>query len=146
MSDHFIGHGGHAGFHQGLGQGDVGGKVKVGEENLIFSQERVFGRQGFLDLDDQVGGKGIGMIRNDFGSRLDVFLVGVAGADSGFLLHKNLMAPLRQLVGGGGQEGDAGFLGLDLTWNADDHGVSLPSTRVGAREENAGLAEPRNWD
>jgi len=146
LSDHFIGHGGHTGFHQRLGEGDVGGEVEVGEEDLVFTEERIFLGERFLDLDHEFGGKNIGMVWDHFCSRLDVLLVRIARTNTGILFHQNLMAPLDELVGGGGQQGNAGFLGFDLTRDTDDHPTSLPPNGMGAREENAGLAAGTSWD
>jgi len=125
LGDHLVGDGGDAGGHERLGLLEVGGQVEIGEENLVFTKEAVFGGEGFLHLDDQIGREGVGMVGDQLGAGLLVLLVGIAGADAGVFFHDHLVPALDELVGGGGKQGDTCFLRFDLLGHTNDHGNSL---------------------
>src|SRR5579864_5028625 len=96
--------------------------MKICEENLASPQQRVFGRQGFLYLNDEIR-----LLEDDavviyhFGAGPGVIAVRVACACAGVLLDQDLMAAFNELIGCRWQERHAVFLFFNLFWNANDH-------------------------
>src|SRR6185312_15047022 len=88
----------------------------------ILAQQRVLGRDRFLDLHDHVVvAPDLLLGRNDLGARLDVRLVGDRGALTGSLLDAHVVAPSNEGRDAGRGHADAEFLSLDLFGYADSH-------------------------
>ena len=120
--DSFVGQCGDAGPQQRFRQGAVRREVQVGEQNLPALQQGVFRGLRLLDLDDQLGpGKHRGMVLEQRGAGLGVFLIRIAGARPGRPLDKHGMPALNQLIRRGGEQGHAVFLLLNFLGKADDH-------------------------
>ena len=87
--DGFVGEGGNAVLEEGPGELGVGGEVEVGEEDDAGTEHIVLGFEGFLDLDDHVGGpKDVLRVLDDGGAPAPVFIVGKAAAHSGVVLDE----------------------------------------------------------
>lgn len=115
--------------------------MEVGEEDLILTKKRIFGGQGLFDFYDEIGGEDGGVVGNHFGTGLLVLFVGITGAEAGIFFYEHLVTAPDELVGGGGKQGDAGFLGFDFSGNTDDHGKRINGFDWLASGENGGLAK-----
>ncbi len=123
VGDRLIGDGGHARGHQTARLGRIGGKVKIGEEDLSGAELRPFLRLRLLDLDDHVGlGEdplgGLG----DAGAGLDIGRVVGADAGPGAGLDQHIMAVRDVFANGTRRQTDAGLGNLDFPGDPDEHG------------------------
>ncbi|MPM94330.1 hypothetical protein SDC9_141476 [bioreactor metagenome] len=89
--------------------------MQVGEQHHVGTQVLVFGRDRFLDLQEQVGcTPGFGGRPDESSAGVLVCLVADRRADTGSGLDQDFMAVLDQLVHAGRSYSDAGLLALDL--------------------------------
>jgi hypothetical protein len=124
VPDGLVRDGGDLGVQEGVGQCPVGGQVQVGEQRAGLTQVAVLGRDGFLDLQDEVGPPGVRGVRQlGSGALIGGGVDAVAGEDSD----------------AGVGEGDASFGGLDLLDQAYAHGgPSWDESGCGRRVSQAG--------
>ena len=112
-------------FQQGFGLLGIGRKVQIGEQDLAFVEEVVFGRQRFLDLDDHLGRiedflRSIQKLRAVRG----VFLIREAASESRAFLNEYAVAGFHERIDHRRGYADTAFLGLDLCGAANNHDKS----------------------
>ena len=114
----------------GFGQGPIGGKMEIGEDDLSATQQRPLGRERFFDFDDHVGPREqFARVGHQRRAVLDVPLVGDSGADARPGLEQHLVAGPGQFVDAHRQHGHAVFVAFDFLRNSDDH-PAPPDSRV----------------
>ena len=95
--------------------------MEVGVKNLPFAQKTVFFRQRFFDFHDHFRlGKYL-LAGNDFGSLLQIILIGDAATLSGQIFQQNFMASGNQVMNACGGHRDPVFISFDFFRNSNDH-------------------------
>jgi len=96
--------------------------VEVGEQHLVGPQEGVLGRDGLLDLQQQVGvAPDVSCSANHGGAGLGEVFVGDCRAQAGSGLDQDGVAAAGQVVHTSRRDRDAILLALDLCGDADLH-------------------------
>src|SRR6185437_2136338 len=136
--DGLVGDAGDALFQQDVGEFLERGEVEVGKEDEAVAEVVVLLLDGFLDLDDHLGGAPeVGGVANDFGADGLVIVVGEAGEMAGVVLDEHLVAGFGEGLGSGWSNADAGFVIFNLFWDTDNH---LLKTSPEYRTQTGGFA------
>ena len=96
--------------------------MEVGEQELAFLDEGVFGLDGFLDFHNHLGDC-VGFLDGgeDGGSGVDVVLVGESAALAGGVLDVDFVALADEFLDARGGHADAVFVVFDFFGYADNH-------------------------
>src|SRR6185437_9596300 len=120
--DGLVGDASDAPFQQDVGEFLERGEVEVGEEDEAVAEVVVLLLDGFLDLDDHLGGAPeVSGVADDFGADGLVVVVGEAGEVAGVVLDEHLVAGLGEGLSPGGGNADAAFVILNLFGDTDNH-------------------------
>lgn len=124
----FIGDGRAAALEQAFGLGRIGRQVQIGEEDVARLQLFPLDLLRLLDLHDHVraGEHRVG-VGDDARARLDVDVVGIAGAEARARLDDDGVAVADIFTDGGGGKSDPVFARFDLGRDANAHDVSSKS-------------------
>ena len=124
LDDGFVGDAGDAGIEKTASQFGKGRQVEIGEERQTGPEERVFGRLGLFDLDDEVGaGPDFGSCREYCGAGTRIFVVGEGAAFAGVSFDENFVARFAEGSHAAGDKSNACFVIFDFFGNAYDHAL-----------------------
>lgn len=116
--------------------------MQVGEEHQVRPEETVFGRDGFLDLQDERGlGPDVFGGPEDTGTRGSIFGIADTGSDAGAGLNEHGVPAGRELMDSGSGDGNAKFVVLDFLGDTDDHSWLQNNRRYGG--VSAGVPQHR---
>ena len=98
--------------------------MEVGEHHLSLAHERILWLYWLFHLHNHVGG-GIYVLygRQDFGSRLKVFLVAESAVLSGSVLHIHSVSVFYQFGNSSRCHSDPVLVVFDFFWNTDFHNL-----------------------
>ena len=120
--DGLVGDAGDALFEEDVGEFLERGEVQIGEEDEAVAEVVVLLFDGFLDLDDHLGGAPeVGGVADDLGADGLVIVVGEAGELAGVVFDEHLVAGFGERFGAGGSNADAGFVIFNLFGDTDNH-------------------------
>ena len=100
--------------------------MEVREQDQPLTQERIFGRERLLDLEQQLSVAPDALGRAERGADGTVGLVGERAAFAGPRLDEHVVTALHELAGTGRRERDPVLVGLDLLDDSDLHEGEKP--------------------
>ena len=121
-----VGDAGRAGFLERLGERTARSEVQVGEEDLVFAEERIFLREWLFDFHHHVGAsENLGVAGDNFRTGLTVVVIAETNSSAGLGFYDDLVAMFDELICSGRKECHAILLGFDFFGDSDDHGENM---------------------
>ena len=111
-------------FQQLVGETPIRSEMQIGEEQQVTAQVLIFGLDGFLDLDDQLGSPGAGGFGHDLAACGAIFVVRDGAAQAGAAFHQHAMAAAGQGLDRTGRQANPAFTVFDLFGQTDQHNLA----------------------
>src|SRR4051812_37468850 len=113
--------------------------MQIGEEELAWPEQPVFGGKRFLHLHDQLPlAKDLFVGGNDPGTSADILGIGITSSRPGSGSDEHFVSGSDELGGTGWEQPDPMLLGLYLLRGGDDHPLVEHQVRADARGEGDG--------
>jgi hypothetical protein len=107
-----------------FGQIEIGGKMKIAEDDLPFADHLDLALLRFFDFDDHVRSvKHLFRRSGDFSAVFGIFLVRDAGAEPGAGFDQHLMAGVGEFLRADRNQPDPILVRFDLCGDTDDHSL-----------------------